>query len=255
MAYLCHRSLPLSNELEFLPRNGQENAEEDGLACECGATQRVRGPYLQEVHDADKHRLQHQRWHAAVKAAPAVDPTRTKIECYETQSAFRPRNGSVDNLVSGVDVDTDTHFRRTMWATALNLCVIPILYGGIHLTAWASEFPSGVECLLRRCSSISIMLTMLAWPWFAIMENVRRNGCRHWLTGVAVLKDRDWARNGVTWLVVVPVVLVLWLALTAVLAASILRRFYLVVESFVSLREVPVGVYWVPSWLKYIPHV
>jgi hypothetical protein len=34
-----------------------------------------------------------------------------------------------------------------------------------------------------------------------------------------------------------------------------LGRIYLVVESFISLRSVPIGVYWTPSWLQMIPHL
>ena len=32
-------------------------------------------------------------------------------------------------------------------------------------------------------------------------------------------------------------------------------RLFLVVESFLSLRGSPIGVYWAPSWLQMIPHV
>ena len=31
-------------------------------------------------------------------------------------------------------------------------------------------------------------------------------------------------------------------------------RLYIVVESFISLRKVPIGVYYTPSWLQMIPH-
>jgi hypothetical protein len=34
-----------------------------------------------------------------------------------------------------------------------------------------------------------------------------------------------------------------------------LARMYIVVESFVSLRRVPIGVYWTPAWIQMIPHV
>ncbi|KAK0619403.1 hypothetical protein B0T14DRAFT_431559 [Immersiella caudata] len=40
-----------------------------------------------------------------------------------------------------------------------------------------------------------------------------------------------------------------------ILAGYILARTYLVVESFVSLRAEPVGVFWTPAWLQMIPHL
>ena len=35
----------------------------------------------------------------------------------------------------------------------------------------------------------------------------------------------------------------------------IAARLYIVVESLISLRHVPIGVYWTPPWLQMIPHV
>jgi len=33
-----------------------------------------------------------------------------------------------------------------------------------------------------------------------------------------------------------------------------LARIFIVVESFIGLRRVPIGVYWTPAWLQMIPH-
>lgn len=40
-----------------------------------------------------------------------------------------------------------------------------------------------------------------------------------------------------------------------VLALVVLARVYLVVEAFVSLREVPVAVYATPEWTDLLPHL
>jgi len=45
-----------------------------------------------------------------------------------------------------------------------------------------------------------------------------------------------------------------YIALLAILIYS-LARAYIIVESFISLRRVPIGVYWTPAWLQMIPHV
>ncbi|KAK3936520.1 hypothetical protein QBC46DRAFT_419077 [Diplogelasinospora grovesii] len=34
-----------------------------------------------------------------------------------------------------------------------------------------------------------------------------------------------------------------------------LARTYQIVESFVSLRSVPIGVFWTPSWIQMLPHI
>lgn len=41
----------------------------------------------------------------------------------------------------------------------------------------------------------------------------------------------------------------------AVLYGLIFCRIYIVVEAFVSLRAVPIGVYLTPAWIQMIPHV
>jgi hypothetical protein len=205
-----------------------------------------------KVYEAVKDGIQHHRWHAAARAAQDIDPTIKQIESSAYQGTFRPRNGIIDNVNSGMDLESRGRRMSALW---LNLCVIPILYGGIHLTAWASEFPSGVERLLWRGSSISIMSTLLFLPWIMAIFEFRENGFRDWLEDVPFFEDHDWLRSGIKWAVILPITLVFWLAASAVLIASVLGRFYLVAEAFVSLRAVPVGVYWVPSWLKYIPHV
>ena len=34
-----------------------------------------------------------------------------------------------------------------------------------------------------------------------------------------------------------------------------LSRGFLVIDSFISLRALPIGAYWTPSWLQMIPHI
>ncbi|KAH6682341.1 hypothetical protein F5X68DRAFT_25372 [Plectosphaerella plurivora] len=253
IAYLCHVSLRPDEVLRFRPRSSLE----DTPACGCGAADRV---YVsqrpRETYDAEQHRLQHRRWHAAVKAARAVDSDRDRITPSEECVAFRPRNRVLDNVASGSTQDSLT-MATTLWVLGFSLCVIPILYGGIHLTAWSSEFPSDIECLLWRVSSISIMLTMVVWPWASIVgiDALPGKDVASGFMDAEFVDGSDATQNLVKWLFTRPVTYTVWLVLTGVLLASLFGRFYLVVESFISLRAVPVGAYWVPSWLKYIPHV
>ncbi|KAK3370431.1 hypothetical protein B0H63DRAFT_486991 [Podospora didyma] len=47
----------------------------------------------------------------------------------------------------------------------------------------------------------------------------------------------------------------LYTFLNGVLFFYCLARVFLVIESFISLRAQPIGVFWTPSWLDMIPHV
>lgn len=37
--------------------------------------------------------------------------------------------------------------------------------------------------------------------------------------------------------------------------AFVLARAYVVVEACISLRQAPIGAFWVPSWLQMVPHI
>ena len=46
-----------------------------------------------------------------------------------------------------------------------------------------------------------------------------------------------------------------WIFLTPLLILYALSRIYIVVESFISLRHVPIGVYAAIPWVQDIPHI
>lgn len=117
---------------------------------------------------------------------------------------------------------------------------LPLIYGGVHLSAWTFEFPTAVESLLWKVSGITIAAIFPVWlSWLftvAAIQFVVRS-----VSGL----ELDWDEDGrFTKLVDGPVIL-----------AFIACRLYIVVEAFVSLRAVPIGVYWTPAWIQMIPHV
>lgn len=103
----------------------------------------------------------------------------------------------------------------------LALVLLPAVYGGIHLTAWGFESPSRVESLLWKISCLLVMSSVII-----LLLSVHR-------TATFVLNARA---------------LILWVLYTA-------PRIFLVVESFISLRHVPIGVYAAVPWVQNIPHI
>ena len=108
-------------------------------------------------------------------------------------------------------------------------------YGGIHLSAWNFNFPSRIESFLWRTACFVLMgspFTLLAVP----------NGVRiYWMSSQFVLRALI---KGVGWGYVGLLIL-----------CYVASRLYLVVESFISLRHVPIGVYAAVPWVQNIPHV
>ena len=111
-------------------------------------------------------------------------------------------------------------------------------YGGIHLSAWNFEFPSRVESILWRTACFIIIgssFALLAVPSLSALQFYFLNPYRPNMRAMT-----EWVGFCFAGL------------LFLCYAAS---RLYLVVESFLSLRHVPIGVYAAVPWVENIPHV
>jgi hypothetical protein len=123
---------------------------------------------------------------------------------------------------------------------------LPAVYGGVHLSAWKFEFPTPVEHLLWKIMCFIIIgavpamvgtLLILALM-FLCADGV---GKLMGLTSGTLTGD-DLAE------------LCYKIVGIIVLVAYGCARLYIVAESFLSLRKVPIGVYYTPPWLQMIPH-
>ena len=136
-------------------------------------------------------------------------------------------------------------------------------YGGIHLTAWNFEFPSRIESITWRTACFIIMgssFALLAVPsWKAL--------CYYMIPTVPGDSDQVVILRHLTRsprILSIPRTLrFLRLSKRRLRYGFILlsflcyatARIYLVVESFISLRHVPIGVYVAVPWVQNIPHV
>lgn len=143
-------------------------------------------------------------------------------------------------------------------STCAKLWAATILYGGLHAGAWSSIFPSSTEALLWKVSAILIAGSGLIASVIAIIK--------HW-------KDQDdWKQTlrsyAYRYLAMTPkaeCAMVIGLSeatfcaysltITTVVPTFVLARVYLVVEAFISLRDLPVEAYQTPAWTQWIPHL
>ena len=116
-----------------------------------------------------------------------------------------------------------------------------LAYGAVHLTAWNDHFPTVAEQWLWRssslyigfCGGLWIVLNYLAQsfgPLNAFWEKWMDGGGRWWqnlLVGIPVLVC------GVS---------------------LILARAFIVIEAFISIRELPAAAYETPTWTQVFPH-
>ena len=143
------------------------------------------------------------------------------------------------------------HLRRSPWSvpgsTAVGgrgdgyfesaiMAVCPILYGAIHFLAWKDQFPTTMEALLWRISSVVVTITCSGFLGVIVFWGI-------------VDSDRD--QSGC---VSILIILILGVSGLIIPISHILASGFLIVESFRQLVFLNPAAYQLPSWSNYWPH-
>lgn len=134
------------------------------------------------------------------------------------------------------------------WASGglLAALVICSFYGVAHILAWKFEFPTRIERLLWRIACIDIIAgTVTVLALFSISIYIHEHNWKS--LGNAILTREPGIMPWIYRLVIFVGVLNIPL--------FVLSRLFIIVETFVSLRRVPLGVYATANWAEYIPHL
>ena len=150
----------------------------------------------------------------------------------------------------------------------LTLWLLTSLYGGIHLALWNFDFSTLAKTFLWRMSTATLgsvpglllfvgllFIAYIMYDKSKILDRGRRRSClpewhRVVFPGccISIGHCLDMFCFVVGWMIA--------LAVVSGLPLYIFARIFVVVESFVSLRHVPIGVYEGGlGWSKYIPHL
>ena len=115
------------------------------------------------------------------------------------------------------------------------------LYGAIHLTAWNDHFPTNAEKWLWRTSGLYIGFCSALWIVLNSITQAYEPLNTFW---------ERWMDGGGRWwhniILGAPVVLC---GLSLIFA-----RGFVVIEAFVSIRELPAAAYETPTWTQVFPH-
>lgn len=194
---------------------------------------------------------------------------------------FKKGGTSFDNLrlLLGAYTAMWNGWRKFGWETVA-LSLVGLAYGGLHLAAWNYPFPSAAE---RRLWKISSLLTAGAFSIFSFtvmigfLGNVvweRMNGRmeseEHQAqklaerttepgAGEPLESAKKWDRF-TQWLensrqsLIFAAMISFCVGFVLTIIPCILARLYLLIESFVAMRRLPVGSYDVVSWGGFMPH-
>ena len=165
------------------------------------------------------------------------------------------------------------------WPLFLGFGIIGLAYGGLHCLAWNAPFPTDLERLFWRVSSVTVTSTgaliALAFTWVLSPPVIGRETHKalDMFTDlgrkVLPVAGVEWApqkvieilKSGRVSVRVVPFFVLLFLKVTfdaAIVALIIfytLARIYLVVECFINIAHLPDGAYQMPQWSQYVPHI
>jgi hypothetical protein len=164
------------------------------------------------------------------------------------------------------------------------LVVIGGLYAGVHLALWNYAFPTRAEMLLWKisCCTLGFPLAFIALSLIVgfgvlaclfLYEEIEGNRIVVVLGNSLVSMRSYWEnfdrlRHETAWIkystrVAVDVfkgtLLICFLAIGLAMFATVplygFARVYIILESLMSLRRVPLGVYQGITWEQYIPHL
>ena len=137
--------------------------------------------------------------------------------------------------------------------------LLPLAYGGIHLAARNTHFPSATESLLWKISAITVMvfvpccyLLLISVFVSVFIADTFNESFVRWLSKRTSARTRTSLK---TWLDNVNLVLFISVPLALMVLMFSFSRLYLVVESFISLRAIPLGALAATPWVQSIPHL
>lgn len=134
-----------------------------------------------------------------------------------------------------------------MWKIAednrdgLGFSAAGLMYGGLHALAWFAHFESPIQQLLWRISACVVAGGLPMSLTLLILSDI---------------DERDIPEHRNSWTNIYGYITVfMFLLAFLVFPAYVLARAYLVVECFINLAHLPAGVYDVPKWSAYFPHI
>ena len=111
----------------------------------------------------------------------------------------------------------------------ISMSVVGIVFGGIHCAGWFFHFPSSDEAILWRVSSVVLTVIAFLLPLVVYLLFYNSAGRR--------LGYRFFT------------------FLTIIFLVYVVSRLILLVEAFISLRQLTPGMLALVKWTSFIPHI
>lgn len=129
------------------------------------------------------------------------------------------------------------------WKLLVALNASSVLYGGLHALAWNADFINRAQQHMWRLASSFVICFVPLSTCVLLIEDLLTVGGEYKFKVMTRVNKFMYRYQ-------------LWqIFLASGLGAYMWARVYLVVESFISLGHSPAGVYDLPTWSSYVPHI
>jgi len=150
---------------------------------------------------------------------------------------------------------------KSFYSTWAAISFVVGLYGGLHVAAWDAHFPTFIEQVMWQASSILVATSGGLAFLPIVIDRLPSWGSESYIKRWWKLAGGGYTSSvhGFFLTIEVAVCFLVMLVIIAPLIVGIVAyvpaRVFLVVESFVSLRDMPADVYVTPDWTQWIPHL
>ncbi|KAK2806716.1 hypothetical protein FQN50_005710 [Emmonsiellopsis sp. PD_5] len=198
--------------------------------------------------------------------------------CLDTYSIYYPRGKLAVETVSELVKDEDAEIEflvhevpnwpgsagllpKSSYFTWGAISFAVALYGGLHIAGWNGHFPSTIEKMMWRVSSVLIAASGILATIYIAIDRLPSRGKESYLDHWAETFGSDevtGAKKLISvsqFLLVITTGVVLILPLIGGAIIYIPARLFLVIESFIALRDQPIEVYQTPDWTGWVPHL
>ncbi|KAI9849073.1 MAG: hypothetical protein M1838_000274 [Thelocarpon superellum] len=187
------------------------------------------------------------RWQlaaAAVELYPAVQGRfKSAGSSDSSEITFEPEKVEQLVILSAQDWPAEDLLRRVpSLIMGMSVWFISMAYGALHALAWKGPFPTTTEAILWRSSALYIAGSGLVWVSVNLFAKV--------FAGVDAYWERLNSLRG-HWSELVFFGTLCFLCGLAFIFA----RMFLVIEAFISIRQLPAAIYQTPDWTQIFPHL
>lgn len=127
-----------------------------------------------------------------------------------------------------------------VWAVGF---ISPSVYGLLHLLAWNDSFPTCIEHILWRISTVVVTASGMA-IFLTVFVGA---ALEEWFRYMLDVDNVNWTAAMIRTL--------LHILVYSIVLLYILARLYMIIETFRQLLYLPPDAYQVASWSYYLPHI